>query len=125
MAAILKRYNISFYSIYFLQNYMFYRAYLYGANFIANFRWESGFLWVLGSGGIKGGGMGHFPPPSLRPCPPLSPQSEAKKWSKSAIFGKFLNFCPLRNAFFPLDAPHKTFLVPPLVLGTPLGHQRE
>ena len=43
-------------------------------------------------------------------CPP----SQKKKWPKSAIFGNFLDFCPLRNVFCPLDAPTKNFLVPPL-----------
>ena len=36
---------ILFYSfIFFLQNCDFYCPYIYGANFIAKFRWESGFL---------------------------------------------------------------------------------
>ena len=58
-----------------------------------------------GSGGIKGG-MGAFPPPSQRLCPPLSPVRK-KKWPKSAIFGKFLDFCPLRITFCPLMPPQK------------------
>ena len=32
-------------------------------------------------------------------------QSEGKKKSKSDIFSKFLDFRPVRNAFYPLDAP--------------------
>ena len=52
---------------------------------------------------------GAFAPP-LEALPPLAhPPIRWKKWSKSAIFGKFLNFCPLRIAFCPLDAPHKNF----------------
>ena len=47
------------------------------------------------SDGIKEGGI--FP---LEPLPPYAP-SQKKKWSKSAIFGKFLDFSPLRNAFYP------------------------
>ena len=38
--------------------------------------------------------------------PPNCPPQKAK-WPKSSIFGIFLNFCPLRMAFCPLDAPHK------------------
>ena len=45
---------------------------------------------------------------------PSLPSPRRKKWPKSAIFGKFLDFCPLRIAFCPLDVPHKKFLVPPL-----------
>ena len=43
-------------------------------------------------------------------CPPVggsAPPVRRKKWPKSAIFGKFLDFCPLRIAFCPLDAPPK------------------
>ena len=65
------------------------------------------------SGGIKGGALGENPP-SRRLCSPLAPPVRRKKWPKSVIFGKFLDFCPLRIAFCPLDAPHKKFLVPPL-----------
>ena len=46
----------------------------------------------------------------LCPSPPLSP-SQKKKLPKSAIFGKFLDFCPLRIA-----CPKKKVLVPPLVV---------
>ena len=42
LAAILKRYNIS--NFFFLQNCDFFSPYIYGANFIAKFGWESGFL---------------------------------------------------------------------------------
>ena len=57
------------------------------------------------SGGIKGG-MGAFAPQS-EALPPTCPPVRRKKWPKSAIFGNILDFCPLRNVFFPLDAPHK------------------
>ena len=46
---------------------------------------------------------------------PHLPPSQKKKWPKSAIFGKLVDFCPLRNAFCPLDAPTKKIMVPPLV----------
>ena len=61
---------------------------------------------LSGSGGIMGGHGGKCPPSEALPptCPPL----RRKKWPKSAIFGKFLDFCPLRIAFCPLNAPlHK------------------
>ena len=54
LAAILKRYNISF----FPRIMFFDSEYIYGANFIAKFRWESGFL---------GGFM--EPPPLGTPLP--------------------------------------------------------
>ena len=51
------------------------------------------------------------PPPSRRLCPHSPPPPVRRKsWSKSAIFGKFLDSCPLRIAFSPL-MPQK-FLVP-------------
>ena len=55
-------------------------------------------------------------------CPPLAPPPprQKKKWQKSAIFGKFWDFCPPpQDAFCPLDAPppQKKFLVPPLGKG--------
>ena len=53
------------------------------------------------SGGIKGGGMGQSE--ALAPFAP--PPSQKKKWPKSVIFGKFMDFGPLRIAFCPLDAP--------------------
>ena len=66
------------------------------------------------SGSTKGGIGGIFP--QLEALPPLDPTVRRKKWQKSAIFGKFLDFCPLREAFCPLDAPTKTFLVSPLTI---------
>ena len=42
LAAILKRYNIL--KFFFCRIVIFYDPYIYGANFIAKFRWESGFL---------------------------------------------------------------------------------
>ena len=45
---------------------------------------------VVASKGVIGN------PRSRRLCPP-----PRKKWPKSAIFGKILDFCPLRNAFCP------------------------
>ena len=42
LAAILKRYNISIF--FFCRIVNFYSPYIYGANFIAKFRWQSGFL---------------------------------------------------------------------------------
>ena len=94
---------------FFWQNYMFYRAYLYGANFIAKFRWESGFLWVLGSGGIKGGAWGHFPPPSLRLCPPphLPTPSVEKNGQNQLFLAIFLIFAPSEMHFAPLIPPQK------------------
>ena len=56
----------------------------------------------------QGGGAWGKMPPSRRLCPPLPPPPVRRiKWPKSAIFGKCLDFCPLRIAFCPLDAPHK------------------
>ena len=55
------------------------------------------------SGGIKGRHA-----PSQRLCPPCPP-IKRKKLLKSAIFGIFFNFCPLRYAFCLLDAPHEQF----------------
>ena len=55
-----------------------------------------------------GGGHGGKMPPVGGSAPHLPP-SQKKKLPKSAIFGKFLDFCPLRIAFCPLDAPHKKF----------------
>ena len=59
------------------------------------------------SGGIKGGHGGICSPVGgSSPTCPLPHQK--KKMAKSAIFSKFLDFCPLRNVFCPLDAsPHK------------------
>ena len=46
------------------------------------------------SGGIKGGGdMGAFPPPVGGFAPTCPPPRQKEKLSKSAIFGKFLDFC--------------------------------
>ena len=69
--------------------------------------WEGQGQWRhQGAGGIEA-----FAPPVGGSAPHL----EEKKWSKSAIFCNF-GFCPLRNAFCPLDAPPpKKNLVPPLV----------
>ena len=52
------------------------------------------------------GAWGHLPPP-VGGSAPHSPPVRRKKWSKSAIFGKFFDLCPLRIAFCPLDTPHK------------------
>ena len=64
------------------------------------------------------GAWANLPPPTVasEALPPLAP-SQKKKWPKAAIVGKFLDFCPLRNAFCPLDAPQKRRknLVPPLL----------
>ena len=60
-------------------------------------------LKIICSGCIKGP-WGHLPPIGGS-APPTCPPIERKKWSKSVIFGKFFDFCPLRNAFCPLDAP--------------------
>ena len=58
------------------------------------------------------GEMGAFALPvgGSAPPPPLAPPSEGKKWPKSAIFSKFVDFCPLRITFCP---PQKKILVPP------------
>ena len=60
------------------------------------------------------GGAWRANAPQLEALPPTCPPVRRKKWQKSAIFGKILDFCPLRIAFFPLDAPHKKIRVPPL-----------
>ena len=73
---------------------------------LTNFEKKNTNLSGMDSDGIKGG-MGEFsppPPPPWEALPPLAP-CQKKKWSKSAIFDKFLDFCPLRNAFCPFDAP--------------------
>ena len=50
--------------------------------------------------------MGAFAP-QLEAPPPLSP-CQKKKMVKISHFGQILDFCALRNAFCPLDAPpHK------------------
>ena len=59
----------------------------------------------------QGGAWGHLHP-QLEALPTYP--SQKKKWPKSAIFWKVLNFCPLRIAFCPLDAPKN--LVPPLLI---------
>ena len=43
-----------------------------------------------------------------------------KKWQKSAIFGKFLDFCPVRHCILPPQCPPppQKILVPPLVSGS-------
>ena len=72
------------------------------------------YLLLLPSGSIKGGGAwGHLPPPPLEGLPPCPP-SQKKKWPKSAIFGKFLDFCPSELHFAP-SMPPTNFLVPPLL----------
>ena len=76
---------------------MFYRAYLYGVNFIAKFRWESGFLWVLGSGGIKGGTWGH--PTQFEALPP--PVSK-KNGQNQPFLENVLIFAPSETHFAPL-----------------------
>ena len=65
------------------------------------------------------GGICPYPPPTRRGSSP----SQKKKWQKSATFHKFFDFCPLRNAFCPLNAllkktnkqKQKKILVPPLL----------
>ena len=46
LAAILKWYNIFNFFFFFCRIVICYSSYIYGANFIAKFRWESGFLMV-------------------------------------------------------------------------------
>ena len=46
----------------------------------------------------EGGAWEHFPPPLKAP-------SQKKKWPKSAIFGKFLDFSPLESHFAPSMPP--------------------
>ena len=60
------------------------------------------------------GGMGY---PVWGSAPHLPPVRK-KKWSKSAIFCKFLDFCPLRNALCSLNASHKKFFGAPLLACT-------
>ena len=72
-------------------------------------------IWWEDTVAAPGGHDGAFPPPQLDTLPPTCPQSEG--WQKSAIFGIFLDFCPLTYAFFPLNfppPPTKYFLVPSL-----------
>ena len=52
LAAILKRYNIWFFFL--AELWFFFSAYIYGANFIAKFRWKSVFL-----GGFHGNPLRH------------------------------------------------------------------
>ena len=61
------------------------------------------YYWVSEAVAASRGAWGHFPL-SRRLCPPLAPPVR-KKWLKSATFGKFLDFYPLRIVFCPLDAP--------------------
>ena len=57
LAAILKRYNNLFiYFFFFCRIVIFYCPYIYGANLIAKFLWESGFL---KGGGFHGTPLGH------------------------------------------------------------------
>ena len=61
-----------------------------------------------GSGGSRGikGGMGEFTPQS-EACHHLRPPVRKIKRPKSAIFGNFLDFYPLRITFCPLNASHR------------------
>ena len=59
---------------------------------------------IICSGGIKGEKENLPPPPPRRLCPHLSPDRR-KIEKKSAIFSNILDFCPLRNAFCPINAP--------------------
>ena len=109
---------------------MFYRAYLYGANFIAKFRWESGFLWVLGSAGIKGGGgHGAFPSPQFEALPPhLPPQSVEKNGQNQPFWANFWIFAPSEMHFAPLMPPQNisgAATGPRKLPWARLGHQRE
>ena len=52
----------------------------------------------------SGGGLGGQMPQSEALPPPLAPQSEEKN-GKNQPFSANLDFCPLRIAFCPLDAP--------------------
>ena len=64
---------------------------------------------LIDSGGIKGRHGGIYPPPPRQKLCPHLPPVRRKKWPKSAIFGKFLDFCPLRIAFPPRCPPPKKF----------------
>ena len=61
------------------------------------------------------GEMGAFAPRRRLSPSPLVPQSEEKKWPKSAIFNKFLDFCPSESHFAP-SMPHKKIMVLPLLI---------
>ena len=57
---------------------------------------------------------GHGASLRRRLCPTCL-QSVGKNGKNHPFSAKFLEFCPLRIAFCPLDAPHKKILVPPLI----------
>ena len=42
--------RVQHFNFFFFKNMIFYNAYIYGANFIAKFRWESGFLRLVPRG---------------------------------------------------------------------------
>ena len=56
----------------------------------------------------RGGGMGHPDQGSAPTCPPV----RRKNGQNQPFLAIFFNFCPLRNAFCSLDAPHKNFWCP-------------
>ena len=60
------------------------------------------------SGRIKGA-WGHLPSPvpPLEALPPHLPPVRRKNGQNQLFLAIFLDFCPLRNAFCPLDAPTK------------------
>ena len=74
----------------------------------------------ISSGGIKGDMGGAYASPVGGSAPSLAPQSEEKNGQNQPFLGKFLDFCPLRIAFCPLDAPHKKFLGLPLPISIDL-----
>ena len=60
------------------------------------------FLWVLGSGGIKGGGgMGAFPSPQFEALPPTCPPVRSKKMVKISHFWQIFGFLPPQKRILP------------------------
>ena len=63
----------------------------------------------LGSGGIKEGGWGHFPPPQPEALPPTCLQSEEQNGINQPFLAKFWRFAPSDMHFSPLMTPTKNF----------------
>ena len=81
MTAILKRCNIfNFFFFFFCRTVNFYSPYIYGANFIAKFRWEMVFYaWVHSSGVSSGCIACACTPGGLRGAPKRRGETERSK----------------------------------------------